>query len=261
MKRQKEQKKRKGPHLLYDPAAIHIKRKLQNASLHCGGQQGALGLAPILEQLLHDIVAKHVLHELQAVACRHNFLKHHIAVLDSGNLHLLLDETAAMLVTRKLDTMTEDVFELPFACLVVFEFRKHGRTHGSVGVPRSRRVTSVHCVRAGVRGVLDGDPTNRAVALLLSMVVLPAGREKWRASKSEPRAHDTCAIESGRGGPLSNSVRSSVRTERGGGHSVARRTIEERAGRSGGSPGVVVRLLLLLTVMVSGIWANWRVWV
>ncbi len=216
-------------------------------------------LASILEQLLYDIVAKHVLHELQAVARGHDFLKHNVAFLDGGNLHLLLDETTAMLVARKLDTVAEDVLELPFAGLVVFEFRKHGRTHGSVGVPRSRRVTSIHWVRAGVRDVRDGDPTDRVVVLLLPMVVLPAGREKWRASKSEPRSHNTRAIESWRRGALSKSVRSSVRTERGGGHGIACRTVEERgAGRSGGSRGAVVRLLLLLTVVV-GVWANWRV--
>ena len=256
---QTDRQKRKGSHLLHDPAAIHIKRKLQDPSLHCPGEQGALGLTPVLKQLLYDIVAKHVLHELQAVARGHNFLKHNVALLDSGNLHLLLDKTTAMLVPRKLDTVAEDVLELPFACLVVFEFRKHDRTHGSVGVPRSRRVTSIHCVRAGVLDVLGGDPTDRAVVLLLlPMVVLPAGREKWRASKSESRTHDTRAIESWHGGALSNSVRSGVRIERGGGHGIACRTVEERgAGRSGGR-GAVIRLLLLLTMMVS-VWANWRV--
>ena len=217
-------------------------------------------MAPILEQLLHHVVAEHVLHELQAVPRGHDFLKHDIAFLNCGNLHLLLDETAAMLVARKLDAVAEDVLELPFACLVILEFRKYGRTYGRVGVPGSRRVTSIHCVWPGVRGVLNGDPTNRAIVLLLSVVVLPAGRKEGRASKGKPRAHNTCAIESWCGGAFSSSTGSGVGAKRGRGHAIARRTVEECGIRSGGSRGAIVRLLLLLTVVV-GVWAYWRVWI
>lgn len=166
-----------------------------------------------------------------------------------------------MLVARKLDTVAEDVLELPLACLVVLEFRKHGRTHGSVGVPRSRRVTSIHCVRARARDVLDGDPTDRTVVLLLSVVVLPAGREEWGASKGEPWAHDTCAIDPWCGCTLSSRARSGVCAKWGRGHTIACRAVEECGiGRSGSSRGAIVCLLLLLSMVVS-VWANRGIWI
>ena len=165
-----------------------------------------------------------------------------------------------MLVARKLDAVAEDVLELPFACLVILEFRKHGRTHGSVGVPRSRRITSIHSGRPGVRGVLNGDPADWAVVRLLSMVVLPASREEGRTGKGKPRAHNTCAIESWCGSALSRSTGSGVGVKRGGRHAIARRAVEECGIRSGGSRGTIVRLLLLLSVVV-GVWTNGRIWI
>ena len=51
-------------HLLYNTTTIHLIRQSQDMALHLIGKNLLLRLIAMLKQLLHDIVAKDVRHQL-----------------------------------------------------------------------------------------------------------------------------------------------------------------------------------------------------
>ena len=61
----------------------------------------------MLEKLLNDIVAKHVLHELDGVHLQ--LLEHLVLLVAIRRLQLLLNETRAVLVAAEFDNVTVDL--------------------------------------------------------------------------------------------------------------------------------------------------------
>ena len=95
-------------YLLDHATSIHLKGKLQNVPLHGICQSSFLNLRSILEQLLDDVISENVLDELEGVM-GNNLAEDDLFLIAGGGLELLLDETRAMLITTKLDDISEDI--------------------------------------------------------------------------------------------------------------------------------------------------------
>lgn len=76
-------------------------------SFHLIREDLLLGLIAMLKQLLNDVVAKHIGHQLEAVGL---YLAEHLLLFVAvGRFQFLLDETRSMLITAKLDHMVVNV--------------------------------------------------------------------------------------------------------------------------------------------------------
>lgn len=94
-------------YLLNHSAAVHLSRQSQHMSLHLVRQNLLLRLIPMLKQLLDDVVAKDIGHQLQAVGL--DLAEHLLLLVAVGSFQFLLDETRAVLVAAKLNHMIVDV--------------------------------------------------------------------------------------------------------------------------------------------------------
>lgn len=75
--------------------------------LHLFSQNSLLYLVPVLEQLLDDIVAEDVRHQLEGVGL--DLAEQLLLLIAVGRFQLLLDEPRAMLITTKLYNVVVDV--------------------------------------------------------------------------------------------------------------------------------------------------------
>lgn len=96
-------------YLLNHSTAVHLRRQCEHMSLHLVRENLLLCLVPMLKQLLNNIVAKDISHQLQAI--RLNFAEHLFLLIAIGSLQLLLDETRSVLITTELDHMIVDVLQ------------------------------------------------------------------------------------------------------------------------------------------------------
>lgn len=69
-------------------------------ALHLFSQNRLLGLITVLKELLQNVIAKNVRHQLQRV--RKHFFKHHLLLFAVGRLELLLDKSRTVLIAAKL---------------------------------------------------------------------------------------------------------------------------------------------------------------
>lgn len=74
---------------------------------HLTGQDLLLCLVTMLKELLYDIIAKDINHQLHRI--RKNFSKNQIFLVAVGCLKLLLDEPGPMLIAAELDDMFVNV--------------------------------------------------------------------------------------------------------------------------------------------------------
>ena len=80
-------------------------------ALHLAGQDPLLTLVTMLKELLDDIVAKHVRHQLDSVGL--NFLEDTLLLVTVGSLELLLNETRAVLIAAEFaDVLVDILLEL-----------------------------------------------------------------------------------------------------------------------------------------------------
>ena len=79
-------------------------------ALHLIGKNLLLRLIAMLKQLLHDIVAKDVRHQLQAVWV--NFAENLFLFIAVGRFELLLDEAGAVLVAAEFDHVVGDILAI-----------------------------------------------------------------------------------------------------------------------------------------------------
>jgi len=94
-------------HLLYDPATVWLRRQVNDLALHSIGQHPLLHLVAILEQLLHYVVAEHILHQLDCVGF--DFGKNAVPLVTVGRLELRLDKPRRLLVAAEFDDVVPDI--------------------------------------------------------------------------------------------------------------------------------------------------------
>lgn len=87
---------------------------------HLVRQDLLLGLVAMFEQLLNDIVSKHIRHQLKAVGL--NLTEHLFLFIAVGCFQLLLDETRPVLVTTEFNDMAIDVLQ-KLTYSPIFHFR------------------------------------------------------------------------------------------------------------------------------------------
>ena len=88
-----------------------------------------MSLIAILEELLDDVVAKNISHELKGA--RGDFIEHGLLVGARGSLEFLLNEAGTVLISAKLDNVTENVLEI--------------RSGTNAHIPLARISYSLHC--------------------------------------------------------------------------------------------------------------------
>lgn len=94
-------------YLLNNSAGVHLDGQVCKLPLHDACQHLLLNLATMLEELLDDIIAKDVLHELNSV--RLNLSEDSVLLVAVRCLELLLDESRALLISAKFDDVVVDV--------------------------------------------------------------------------------------------------------------------------------------------------------
>lgn len=99
----------KETYLLDYSAPVHLCRQRKHMPLHLVRQDLFLGLVTMFEQLLNDIVSKHVRHQLKAV--RLDLTEHLFLFIAVGCFQFLLDETRSVLVTAEFNDMVVDVLQ------------------------------------------------------------------------------------------------------------------------------------------------------
>jgi hypothetical protein len=92
------------------PASIHLHGQINDLALHDARQDLLLDLVPMFKELLNDVVAKNIPHELKGVGL--DLSEDLIFLVAIGRLQLLLDETRAMLVATELDNVLVDTLQL-----------------------------------------------------------------------------------------------------------------------------------------------------
>ena len=88
-------------------ASVHLDRKVNDLSLHDPGKDLLLDLVAVLEELLDDIVAEDILHQLDGI--RLDLSENLILLVAVRSLQLLLDESRTMLITTKFDDVVVDI--------------------------------------------------------------------------------------------------------------------------------------------------------
>lgn len=98
-------------------------------TLHLSDKDLLLRLVAMLEELLDDVIAKDVLHQLQRILLE--LAKHALLDFAVGGFELLLDKARAMLVSSKLNDVALDVSQFPSLALLLLplevgQLRAHG---------------------------------------------------------------------------------------------------------------------------------------
>ncbi len=95
--------------LLNDSATIHLQGQSQNVVLHLVGKDLFLRLIAMLEELLYNIIAENVGHQLNRVGM---YLPENLFFLIAvSRLELELDEPGTVLITTELDNMVVNVLK------------------------------------------------------------------------------------------------------------------------------------------------------
>lgn len=76
---------------------------------HLLSQRLLLGLIPVLEEFLDNVVAKYIHHELDGIGL--DLLENLFFLIAVCGFQLLLDEARAVLIAAKLDNMIVDVLQ------------------------------------------------------------------------------------------------------------------------------------------------------
>ena len=84
-------------------AGVHLNREVDDLALHDPGQNLLLNLVAVLKELLDDVVAEHVFHELNGIGL--DLPEHLIFLVAIGGLEFLLDEARAVLVAAEFDNV------------------------------------------------------------------------------------------------------------------------------------------------------------
>ena len=95
--------------LLNNTATVHLSGQRKHMPLHLVGENLLLRLVAVLIQLLNDVVAKHIGHQLKAV--RLDFTEDLFLLVAVGSFQFLLDESGAVLVATKFHHMVVDVLK------------------------------------------------------------------------------------------------------------------------------------------------------
>jgi hypothetical protein len=94
---------------LDNTAGVDLHRELNHLAPHPLAEDLLLHLVSMFKELLDNIVAKHVLHELDSV--RLDLAEHLVLLVAVSSLKLRLDEPRAVLITAELDDIAVDVLE------------------------------------------------------------------------------------------------------------------------------------------------------
>jgi hypothetical protein len=104
-----QKKPHAGQYLLNHSTTVHLSRQSEHVSLHLIRQDLLLRLVSMFKQLLDDIVAKYIGHQLQAIGL--NLAKHLLLLVAVGRFQFLLNETRAVLVATKFNNMVVYVLQ------------------------------------------------------------------------------------------------------------------------------------------------------
>lgn len=92
---------------LTHPTTVHLHRQREDVILHLLGESSFLALIAVLKQLLDDVVAEYVGHEL--IGIRHDLIEDLLTLVGRASLDPVLDESRAMLIATKLDDIAVDI--------------------------------------------------------------------------------------------------------------------------------------------------------
>jgi hypothetical protein len=104
-------------HLLNYPARVHLRGEFGDLAFHLCGQDFLLDLIAMFEELLYDVVAEHVLHQLQGVGL--DLTENLILLIAVRCLQLFLDEPRAVLIPAELHDMVVNVLGYIRIALVI----------------------------------------------------------------------------------------------------------------------------------------------
>lgn len=93
--------------LLDNPTAVHLERQSKDVAVHLHREHGLLSLIAVFEELLNNVVAKDIGHELERAGC--DLVEHGLFVDTRRSLKFLLNKARSMLISAKFDNMTKDV--------------------------------------------------------------------------------------------------------------------------------------------------------
>ena len=136
--------------LLNDTTSVHLQRQRQHVTLNAIGEVLFLFAIAKLEELLNDVIAKHVRHQI--VGGGQDFVEDHLFLGGRGTFQLLLDETRAVLVLRELHDMVSQVTQLNVRVTVVsevFEKSASGRLFETTSTKRARGGQRACAVQTG----------------------------------------------------------------------------------------------------------------
>lgn len=107
----------KQTYLLDYATSIHLVGEFQNVALHLANKDLLLSLVTMLEELLNDVVAKHVLHQLECVLLE--LSENALFDLAVCRFELLLDKARAVLVSSEFNHVALDVGQFPSLALLL----------------------------------------------------------------------------------------------------------------------------------------------
>ena len=117
-------------YLLDYATGVHLIGELQDMALHLTNKNLLLSLVTVLEELLDDVVAKDILHELERILLEFpedTFLDFAIC-----SFELLLDKSGAVLISCKFNHVTFDVGQFPSLALLLLSLEiRQLRAHGA----------------------------------------------------------------------------------------------------------------------------------
>lgn len=93
--------------LLDDSTPVHLERQSKDVALHLHRECRLLILIAVLEELLDDVVAENVGHELEGAG--HDLVENGLLVGTRRSLELLLNKARTMLVSAEFDNVTKDI--------------------------------------------------------------------------------------------------------------------------------------------------------
>ena len=95
------------PYLLHYSATVHASCKLQYAAFHPIRKNLLLRLVAVLEEFLNYVVAKDILHQLQAILLE--LPEDFVLFVTVRSFELLLDEPRSMLISAELHNVSENL--------------------------------------------------------------------------------------------------------------------------------------------------------
>jgi len=167
--------------LLYYTTAIRRLGQLQNLTLHLSSQDLLLSLVAMLKELLNDVVAKNVLHQLQGIGKK--LAEDLFLFLAVGSLELALNESRSVSVSAEFNNVVVGFLEIETSVgfvQVMGEIIVKDNTANAITwteLMKSGRVEAIHVRRLRIgSGIEVGE---RHVVRLLQKAVVLIGETEY----------------------------------------------------------------------------------